>query len=71
MPIVMIKNAVGINDPDGNTTRNYLEGEIIQTDIEWKNKLAARFIEQGYANEIHASGEEIETKKKRRKKSEE
>jgi hypothetical protein len=68
MPIVMIRNAVGINDPDGNTTKNYLSGEVLNTDIEWINKLAQRFIEQGAAVEAQAELNLQETKKKTRKK---
>jgi hypothetical protein len=54
MPVTMIRDAIGIADPNGVTTKTYEVGEVIDTSVEWKEKLAKGFLDSGSAEETQA-----------------
>jgi hypothetical protein len=57
MAYKMINKVVGINDPNGVTTRVYEFDEVIPDTEEWQRKLGERFVEAGHA--IHIEPEVV------------
>ena len=71
MPVIMIRNSIGISDPGGNTTKNYHIGDVIETSQPWLANLANRFIDAGCAMQVQSELSAPETKKKRKSKKSE
>ena len=63
MAYKMINKVVGINDPNGVTTRVYEFDEVIPDTEEWQRKLGERFVRDGNAIIIESEVSIPHTKK--------